>query len=71
MKNKIKLILNNPDFKMELSISSYNNNFKIKITYDNKSKIAEYFINDKSVGYTRFTEETELLYEVPGEAVKS
>ena len=70
MKNKIKLILDNPDFKMELSISSYNNNFKIKITYDNKSKIAEYFINDKSVGYTRFTEETELLYEVPGEAVK-
>ena len=70
MKNKIKLILNNPDFKMELSISSYNNNFKIKIKYDNRSKIAEYFINDEQVGYTHFTEETEILYEVPSEAVK-
>ena len=70
MKNKMRLILDNPDFKMNLSVSSYDNTFRIKIEYSNNSKRADYYINDKPVGYTYFSEETELLYEVPGEAIK-
>ena len=70
MKNKLKLILNNSDFKMNLKISSFNNTFRIKIKYDNDSKRSEYFINNEPKGYTYFTEKIELLYEVPSEAIK-
>ncbi len=70
MKNKLKSILNNSDFKMNLTISSFDNTFRIKIKYDNDSKRSEYFINNEPKGYTYFTEKIELLYEVPSEAIK-
>ncbi len=70
MKNKLKLILNNSDFKMNLTISSFDNTFRIKIKYDNDSKRSEYFINNEPKGYTYFTDKIELLYEVPSEAIK-
>ncbi|PYB67465.1 hypothetical protein DMB44_09030 [Thermoplasma sp. Kam2015] len=70
MKNKLKLILNNPDFEMHLLISSYDNSFSIRIDYDNNLNRADYYINNRPTGYTHFIEDIELLYEVPGEAIK-
>jgi DNA repair exonuclease SbcCD ATPase subunit len=70
MKEKSKIILNSPDFEMNLFISSYDNKFKIEIKYDKKKGYPEYYINNKQEGYTYLSDNLQILYEVPGEPIK-
>jgi len=70
MKEKSKIILNSPDFEMNLFISSYDNKFKIEIKYDKKKGYPEYYINNKPEGYTYLSDNLQILYEVPGEPIK-